>query len=137
VTGNAYFTVPVRIQVPIGLYRPLAAASEKHGADIGELIVECARRVLAAGGNLHAETEPSRRLTQAPGPTKRTMHRWLPEHDEILRSMHAVGQSDLAIAHEIGCSAASIGNHRAALGLPPNFDGRRAIPRAQGAIRSA
>jgi hypothetical protein len=112
-TADAYFTVPVRSQVPIGLYRRLAAAAEKHGADVGELVVECVRRALVTSA---APSEAPRRF------------RWTAEHDDLVRVRHAEGVSDFAIAKEIGCANSVVYNHRVALGLPTLFRGRGRLP---------
>lgn len=127
------FTVPVTVHIPDTIYKRLAAAGRHHGATVADLAAECIRRALITSGALQRAQGGATRKPGDLSPTGRRIrsdvgkprHRWTENDDDEVRRMHTLGYSDGQIGAELNWSGAQISVKRTALGLAPNFHGRR------------
>ena len=94
------------------------AIANRNGVSVVDLLSEALRRIATADPNLQPQATPT--VEVSPKEWLITVRRWRPEHDEVLRSAHANGDTDPTIARSIGCSTQMVFQHRTALGLPAN-----------------
>ena len=100
------------------VHRHYRAIAERNGCSVVDLLSEALRRIATAHPDLQSQPAPS--VEVAAKEWLITVRRWRPEHDEVLRTAHANGDTDPAIARSIGCSTQLVFQHRKLLGLPAN-----------------